>query len=165
LFFQQIFMQYIHALHPRSQPAMVVGRALLLSPASSGAMSAFPMKIVGCTGTNSARISAECHIMLRAPVLGTAQRIIPTSHPKCRVMPPRPPNGCSYRRVDSDDERGRHLVANCALEKGRLVLAERPLLSSLSSLDNIRYHVTYHGCLEGEDDVDDVDETDASANT
>jgi Cupin-like domain/SET domain len=51
-----------------------------------------------------------------------------------------------YRRVDSDDERGRHLVANSSLEKGRLVLAERPLLA-LPSLDNIRYHATCHGCL------------------
>jgi hypothetical protein len=57
------------------------------------------------------------------------------------------------------------LVANCALEKGRLVLAERPLLAFLPSLNNSRYPVTCHGCLAGEDDVDDVDETDASANT
>lgn len=50
-----------------------------------------------------------------------------------------------YRRADSAD-RGRHLVANCDLERGRLVLAERPIVA-LPSLDNQRYHALCHCCL------------------
>jgi hypothetical protein len=52
------------------------------------------------------------------------------------MSPPRPPNGCTNRRVDSD-VRGRHVVANCGLEEGRLVLGR-----TSSVLNNIRFHFT-----------------------
>ena len=49
-----------------------------------------------------------------------------------------------YRREDSK-ERGRHLVANTNLDKGRLLFCERPLLA-LQSLDNQRYVSVCHCC-------------------
>ena len=52
---------------------------------------------------------------------------------------------CLFQRRD-DPSRGRHLVAARRLEKGRLILAERPLLVQ-QSLDNLRHnrHIC-HGC-------------------
>ena len=53
-----------------------------------------------------------------------------------------------YRRCDDttpDGDRGRHLVATKAMEKGRLVFCERPLLA-LQSLDNQRYVSVCHCC-------------------
>ena len=50
-----------------------------------------------------------------------------------------------YRRADSS-ERGRHLVAARAMEAGRLILAERPLLA-LQTLENRPYcSQVCHGC-------------------